>query len=111
MAGVEDSGKMSARLIWFLMGFLSIGSQVILLRAAMVTFSGNEMIIGPTLFAWTVWTGVGSLLGGRWLKGSGHRHIHILLGIAAILLPATYFAVSNCGCPYSSSPMCLLQRV
>jgi len=93
MAGVEDSGKMSARLIWFLMGFLSIGSQVILLRAAMVTFSGNEMIIGPTLFAWTVWTGVGSLLGGRWLKGASHGHIHILLGIAAILLPATYFAV------------------
>ncbi len=89
---MEKQYTPSTRSLWFLMGFLSIGSQVILLRVGMVAFSGNEMIVGPMLFAWTVWIGVGSLLGGRWTGGSDRARMHLLLGAAAVLLPITYFA-------------------
>jgi len=92
MADSSETQPTSTRALWFLMGFLSIGSQVILLRAGMVTFSGNEMIVGPMLFAWTAWIGIGSLVGGRWSGGSDQAKMHILLSAAAILLPVTYFA-------------------
>jgi spermidine synthase len=49
----------------FLLGFLSISFQVILLREFSVHFHGNEMTFGCLLAAWLLWGGLGSLLAHR----------------------------------------------
>jgi spermidine synthase len=44
-------------------GFVSLGSQLILLRELSVLFFANELFIGFSLGAWLLWTGCGSYLG------------------------------------------------
>ena len=95
------------RLVYFTVGFLGLGGQVLLLRRALVTFSGNELTVSVTLAAWTAWTGIGSLLGGR-LSGksnmecvqtrglnplSGFKVFHILFAALCVLIPLTYCVV------------------
>lgn len=90
---LKTSEHTSARSAWFLLGFISIASQVILLRAAIAIFSGNELIIGPSLFSWTMWIAVGSLMGAKLSGARGRPMMRAGIGAAMIALPATYFAV------------------
>ena len=46
----------------FLLGFASMIVQITMFREYMVVFSGNELVIGISLFFWMVFTGAGSWL-------------------------------------------------
>lgn len=45
-----------------ILGFVSLVSQVVLLREVLVVFYGNELTIGFTLASWLFWGGMGALL-------------------------------------------------
>jgi spermidine synthase len=67
----------------FLLGFLSISFQVILLREFSVHFHGNEMTFGFFLAGWLLWGGLGSLSAHRFKTG-GPRFIPLLCLILAL---------------------------
>ncbi len=69
-----------------LLGFISLVSQVILLREFLTFFSGNELVIGIILANWMLLTGLGAYLG-RFFKSDDKRKIWILvfLGVLAFL--------------------------
>ncbi len=46
--------------LFFLLGFVSLLSQVILLREMAVVFQGHEITLGVSLAAWLLWGGLGS---------------------------------------------------
>ncbi|PKK82626.1 MAG: hypothetical protein CVT49_12815 [candidate division Zixibacteria bacterium HGW-Zixibacteria-1] len=70
----------------FLLGFFSIGGQVLLLRELIASFNGDELLIGTALFGWLIAVAGGAGLGGI-------RKIKIkalpLFIIGAILLPSS----------------------
>lgn len=69
-----------------LLGFITLVSQVILLREFLTFFSGNELVIGIILANWMLLTGLGAYLG-RYLKDDFKRKtwILVLLGLLAFL--------------------------
>jgi spermidine synthase len=69
----------------FLVGFLAIVSQIVLLRELNVAFYGVELVYALALAAWMLGGAAGSLV--RWRGGA--RGTALLLGSAAALLPAT----------------------
>jgi len=95
MGRVAPNGGRIAVHLWFLTGFVAIGAQVVILRSGMVIFSGNEMIVGPILFSWTAWMGIGSLLGGLLVRGEARSRMKLLLAGGAALLPATRYIISG----------------
>ena len=50
------------RIYLFLLGVLSMSTQVIMIREALAIFHGNELIIGLFLGIWMVLTAAGALL-------------------------------------------------
>jgi spermidine synthase len=52
-------------LSFFVLGFSSLISQVVMIRELMSSFYGNEFFIGWVLFSWLLWTAIGSLIGER----------------------------------------------
>ncbi|MEW5925260.1 MAG: hypothetical protein AB1746_14860, partial [Candidatus Zixiibacteriota bacterium] len=48
----------------FLLGFFSIGGQVLLLRELVASFNGDELFIGTALFGWLVAVAIGAGFGG-----------------------------------------------
>ncbi len=56
------STKVATRTGLFALGFLSIGTQVYLVREFMMVFSDNELMTGMVLAVWMLFTGTGSLL-------------------------------------------------
>ncbi|UCD63643.1 MAG: hypothetical protein JSW34_13005 [Candidatus Zixiibacteriota bacterium] len=79
-----------------LLGFYSIGGQVLLLRELVASLNGDELFISTALFGWLAAVAVGAYLGGRQRSGP-----HWLFLPAAILLPimilATRFSPSLTG--------------
>jgi len=51
------------RLIIAGIGFLTVSTQIILLREMMVFFYGNELSTGIVLMIWLLWTALGSYMG------------------------------------------------
>lgn len=49
----------------FLLGFLALSFQIILLREFSVHFYGNEITFGFILASWLLWGGIGSVLGAQ----------------------------------------------
>lgn len=49
----------------FLLGFFSIGGQVLLLRELVSSFNGDELFIGTALFGWLLSVAFGAAIGGR----------------------------------------------
>jgi spermidine synthase len=49
----------------FLLGFLALSFQIILLREFSAHFYGNEITFGFILASWLLWGGIGSVLGAR----------------------------------------------
>jgi spermidine synthase len=47
----------------FILGFMALSLQVLILREFSVQFAGNEITFGIMLGAWLLWTGIGSLSG------------------------------------------------
>lgn len=77
-----------------LVGATAVVAQVLLVRELLTSFGGNEMAIGVMLTAWLLWTALGSGWVSRWgRKADGRRLVAGLQVAAALLLPATLYAV------------------
>ncbi len=71
-----------SRYVFLLLGFISIISQIILMRRLMVIFSGNELSVGVVLTSWMLWTGAGSILFGRLTEGL--KRVYLVLSLTLI---------------------------
>ncbi|MEA3296732.1 MAG: hypothetical protein U9R56_02575 [candidate division Zixibacteria bacterium] len=69
----------------FLLGFYSIGSQVLLLREFISSFNGDELFLGTALFGWLLSVAVGSWFGGRAGATKG-THGLFVTGVVLLLL-------------------------
>ncbi|MFA6599978.1 MAG: hypothetical protein WC352_03355 [Candidatus Omnitrophota bacterium] len=80
---------------FFILGFSSLISQVVLVRELMISFYGNEFFIGWILFSWLLWTGVGSLLGEKLFREllTVYRASMACHFLTAVSFPATLVAV------------------
>jgi len=77
----------------FLLGFLSVGGQVLILRELVSSFNGDELFIGTALFGWLLAVAVGAFLGGRKNRTTS---VALFLWIGAILLPVMIIATRLC---------------
>jgi len=74
----------------FLLGFFSVGGQVLLIRELVAGFSGDELFIGTALFGWLLAVALGSYLGG---KKANPLKADFLFISGAILLPLSIIAI------------------
>jgi len=74
----------------FLLGFFSIGGQVLLLRELVSSLNGDELFIGVALFSWLASVAIGSIIGGR---DSFQMKSFPLFFAAVIFLPASIMGV------------------
>jgi len=67
----------------FILGFMALSFQVLILREFSVQFAGSEITFGIMLGAWLFWTGIGSLSGSLFkfsmTKFSGLYYLVILV--------------------------------
>lgn len=82
----------------FILGFVSLGFQIILLRECLVIFSGNELVIGIFLANWMVVVGAGSYIAGTFVNRiSPPRRIdklfNLLTFLAGIIMPVEIFFI------------------
>jgi spermidine synthase len=75
-----------SRSVFILLGFISIISQIILMRRLMVIFSGNELSVGVVLTSWMLWTGVGSILFGRLTEGISRAYLVLSLTLMGVII-------------------------
>lgn len=68
----------------FLLGFLSVGSQIILIRIFLSIFNGNELIVGVILCNWLLLTGIGALTG-RHLSEKSAKYLFIIFLVYTLL--------------------------
>lgn len=93
--------KNDTRLIVTGVGFLTVSTQIILLREMMVFFYGNELSTGIVLMIWLIWTALGSYAGtigaGRVSRLMNPTHSPTLfpglLAVLGILAPFTIILV------------------
>ncbi len=80
----------------FAAGFIAITAQSIIIRELVIAFLGNELVIGVTLGAWLLWTGIGSIALGRpsTLSSAANRLSGALIAMA-LLLPTSFLAVAD----------------
>lgn len=77
------------RTFFFLLGFISMMAQLVLLRENIRSFHGNELIIGLFLAIWMILTALGSRAGNNYRKTisqKGLLRLLILLGALPILI-------------------------
>ena len=79
----------------FLVGFVAIVGQILLIRELLVIFYGNELSTAIILASWLIWTSLGSATLGRIADAISHKHrafgsVQILL---AFLLPSSILMV------------------
>ncbi len=74
----------------FLLGFFSVGGQVLLLRELIAAFNGDELFIGTALFGWMMAVALGAYLGGKKINRFGTKLLFIA---GAILLPLSIIAI------------------
>ncbi len=80
---------------FFILGFSSLISQVIVIRELAMSFYSNEFFIGWVLFAWLFWSGIGSFFEKSFLKDplsithalwTSHALIGLLLPAVIVLI-------------------------
>jgi spermidine synthase len=77
------------RLYFFLLGFISMMAQLVLLREYIKSFHGNELVIGIFLAIWMVLTALGSQAGNYYRLALSPKKIYgllVLLGALPILI-------------------------
>ena len=79
--------KNAIRLMLFALGFLSIGTQIYLVREFLIVFSGNELIFGIVLAFWMLLTGTGAFIGRFSHRFQRKTGFVIILAIIAGILP------------------------
>ncbi len=72
-------------------GILSLTAQVIILREFLGLAQGNEIFLGLGLWAWLIWTGLGSLAGGHLAVNYrvNRKFLGQLLVLLSLFLPLT----------------------
>lgn len=78
-------GKNAILLLLFAIGFISMGTQIFLIREFFKVFGGNELVAGIVLSTWMLLTGAGAWMGrfiSHPLKG---RH-HLILPMVALAI-------------------------
>jgi len=73
-------------------GASAVIGQTLIVREGLVLFSGNELTLGLMLGGWLTGTGMGSLLGGRFLKSFDPKRV--LVALFLFLIAAFVFAFS-----------------
>lgn len=87
------------------MGFAAMAAQIILMRRMVVCFGGNELMAGGVLAGWLFFSGLGSLIAGRFADHvrDADYAVAISLVVLALLIPitfvATYFVKIALGVP------------
>lgn len=68
---------------------------MLILRELLVLAQGQELKLALGLWGWLLWTGLGALLGGRWLSRTGAAPARLggLLTLLGLVLPATILAI------------------
>jgi spermidine synthase len=81
----------SLNLLVLAYGAATLAAQVLILREILVLAQGQELKLALGLWCWLLWTGLGSLLGGRLAarRSSGAPTLATLLAGLAWLLPGT----------------------
>jgi len=79
----------------FLIGFLAIVGQIILIRELLVIFYGNELSTAIILASWLIWTSLGSATLGRIADNISNkdRIFRLVQLFLALLLPVSILAV------------------
>jgi len=79
--------KVAIRFALFSLGFLSIATQVYLIRELMSVFYGNEVVFGISLANWLLLTGFGAWLGGFFIRVRRKFSFTLFLLLLLSLLP------------------------
>jgi spermidine synthase len=79
----------------FLIGFVAIVGQIIIIRELLVVFYGNELSTAIILASWLIWTSLGSATLGRIADSiyNKHRVFRLVQLLLALLLPVSILAV------------------
>ena len=79
----------------FLIGFVAIVGQIVLIRELLVIFYGNELSTAIILASWLVWTSLGSASLGRIADtiSNKHRVFGLIQLLLALLLPSSILVV------------------
>lgn len=78
--------------LFFILGFISIIGQVVILREVTATFYGNEFFMGVVLASWIGWVAIGALKLSGFIKES-KRFLCLCFLLAAFLLPLEIFII------------------
>jgi len=96
----------------FLLGFYSIGGQVLLLRELVSSLNGDELFIGTALFGWLVSVATGAYLGGTTRLGVRSTTLFItgvfvlpIMIVIARLSPLTVSSVIGEVIPFSTATL------
>ncbi|UCD70593.1 MAG: hypothetical protein JSW70_06180, partial [Syntrophobacterales bacterium] len=79
----------------FLIGFVAIVGQILLIRELLVVFYGNELSTAIILASWLIWTSLGSATLGRMADtiSKKHRVFGLVQLVLAFLLPLSIIVV------------------
>jgi spermidine synthase len=86
----------------FILGFLALSIQILILREFSVLFAGNEITFGIMLGAWLLWTGIGSL-SGTFLKFTLSK-LSGLYYIVILVFPFCFFGLRIIRFVFKTSP-------
>ncbi|MDD5686703.1 MAG: hypothetical protein PHE88_02575 [Elusimicrobia bacterium] len=83
----------------FLLGFVSLGFQIILVREVLVLFSENELTIGIFLASWMLVVAFGSYIAGRFSYRIKNLPCFsdILILLTGIIMPLEIFSIRFAG--------------
>jgi len=97
----------------FLLGFVSLGYQVLLLREIFSIFSDNELTIGIFLACWMIWTGIGSYIGGRLISKIKNlrNNFGLAASLAGIIMPSEIFLLRILRPVFQNTPTEMLGMV
>ena len=78
-------------------GLIAITAQSLIIRELAIAFLGNELVIGVTLGAWLLWTGIGSATLGRLAERSRSPATWLAaeLVLLAVFLPTCFLAATG----------------
>ena len=88
-------GKNAIRAGLFGLGFISISTQIYMLRESYIVFYGNELILGIMLSAWMLLTGAGAWLGRYFKRVSGPSGFVLFLMLLLSVLPVLMLVKLN----------------
>lgn len=94
-------GRLRHPLECLVLGLVAMALQVVLLRAFLVVFYGNELCIGVILAFWLLWVAAGSWTGGRWSRSLSPAALLMLaLAGGVAVLAALKVVRTLAGVPY-----------